>query len=189
MEVVGCKFVMVGCDVKMVRQDMALHEVDAGAHIGCLLVKISELDHLSKSQAESIQDLEIDNESKDLFHEVRVSELALFESKKSRTINVGGHSFHLDVSPEKYGWHSMFLFIEKAVDWEGSLDVKATFEVVSYSGLHPAMYFQKKKLRNVFSKFHSSWGFKNYVETTILKSEEFVKDGHIMFKAKITIKP
>jgi hypothetical protein len=56
MEVIECKFVGVGCKMKMPRKDISLHENDANAHIGCLLTKINELENC-------IQIVSGDNES------------------------------------------------------------------------------------------------------------------------------
>lgn len=176
MELIDCKFVGVGCEIKLLRKDMPLHENDAGAHIGCLLSKINKLEKF-------IQTLSGDNEIKNLVLKVPVSQL---DSRiRSRIITISGHSFHFHIfpNPDNIGWHSWYLTLVKIADQVDFIDVKAVFEVVSYEENHLA---KKRTLMHMF-KLGEQWGYRDYIETAVLKSEIYGDYGQVTFNVKIAI--
>jgi hypothetical protein len=167
MEVIDCKFVGVGCQMKMSRIDIVLHENDANAHIGCLLTKIKELENYIQC----------------LVLKIPISQLV--DVRQSRTITVSGHSFHFKLYPnsDHIGWHSFFLHLEKDDDWVGLVDVTAIIESVSYSDLHPV---RQKTLDHIYQRGDNR-GYKDYMETIVLGGDGYVKDEQITLRVKITI--
>jgi hypothetical protein len=56
MESISCKFAPVGCKIMLLRKEMPIHEIDASAHIGCLLEALQTSQAaLQISQAKSIE--------------------------------------------------------------------------------------------------------------------------------------
>mmetsp|Transcript_11975 Transcript_11975/g.11624 ORF Transcript_11975/g.11624 Transcript_11975/m.11624 type:complete len:394 (-) Transcript_11975:174-1355(-) len=176
MEVIDCKFDLVGCEMKLPRKDILLHENDGNAHIGCLLTKINKLENY-------IETLSGDCESKYLGLKIPISDLV--DVIESRTITVSGHSFHLQLYPNSnhVGWHSLYVHIEKDDDWVGHVDVEVNIELISYSDLHPT---RKKSFKHIYQD-NKNRGYEKFMETAVLGGVGYVKDEHITLKVKITI--
>jgi len=215
MESICCRFVGVGCETKLTRKDMPLHENDGGAHIGCLLdalqtaqVTIRELKGDQGTAQEMIRKLKVDQgtaqkeikfqgniigllrlESKytELIYTFPVSELV--KAVRSTNINVSGHNFFLTFQPKAHvaGWHSLFLHLVEDTSRLGPVNVEAIIDIVSNSELHPSkkIIFDDTYLRST----GYAYGNSKYMETTELNEMRFVKDECITLRAKIFIKP
>jgi hypothetical protein len=126
MELVNCAFVECGCNVKLRRIDMPLHEKDTGAHMLCLLgafqtakKKIIDLEEALSEQSQKIaaQDAVIsrlDNpDSSQVILRVLASEL--HKKHFSSTGNISGCEFIVLLLPNRFsdGWHSLLVQLKK----------------------------------------------------------------------------
>jgi hypothetical protein len=213
MESICCRFVGVGCETKLTRKDMPLHENDGGAHIGCLLdalqtaqVTIRELKGDQGTAQEMIRELkasqeiarvkidfqgnkirllELRSKYTELIYTFPVSELV--KAVRSTNINVSGHNFFLTFQPKANvaGWHSLFLHLVEDTSRLGPVNVEAILDTVSYRDLHPS-----RKIIFDYT-YHGAIGYGKgeYIETTELNEMRFVKDECITLRAKIFVKP
>jgi hypothetical protein len=177
MESVGCKFGSVVCKVNLMRKDMSLHENDAGAHIGCLLVAL-------QTAQTKITQLEHDAKYTELIVKVPVPKLNdRFSSSK---INVSGHTFVLNFRPNSThtGNHSLFLQLLEDASLIGPVNVEAVLQIVSYSA-HPTL---SKSFKYTYLEpcVGGGYGCPTMIETTELK-KHFAEDGFITLRAKIAV--
>jgi hypothetical protein len=75
MEEVGCKFAVSGCDKRLLRRDMPLHEIDAGTHLVCLFEAHQRVLAQVRDQAEEIQNLKCSTDSIEISIKINVCEL------------------------------------------------------------------------------------------------------------------
>jgi hypothetical protein len=204
MELIGCKFAAAGWKVKLLREDMYLHENDASLHISFLLEalqkaeeRIVELEENQVIAQNSFTILEnfvttiiTESVSSPLLFNIPIP--AFDDDVVSTTINISGHNFRLKFtrSRNEAGWHSMY-YIKLLPDSQriSSIVVKVAIELVSHSGFHPDIS-PIRQHRDVIRKTDEIcyWGYENFVETALLNDERYIKDEQISFKERITVK-
>jgi hypothetical protein len=183
MESIACKFGSVGCKVELMRKDMPLHEVDAGAHIGCLLEALQTAQAKINEQGQLIESL---SSSMKLIFKVPISRLDA--AMTSTSINISGHKFYLSLSPnpEKAQWHKLFLFLDVNELQNYPVNVESEIKLLSYSENH--LPHPNKNFNYLYPKAVGC-GYKCYIETSVLKNEDHVRDGHITLIATIRVIP
>lgn len=185
MESIACKFGSVGCKVELVRKDMPLHEVDAGAHIGCLLEALQTAQAKISEQGRLIESL---SGSKKLIFKVPISRLDA--GMTSTSINVSGHRFALTLTPSPYtaNWHMLYLYLLDPNEIQNSpVNVASEIQLISYSERKDHPPNPNKTINYLYTKAHYAYGSRKYRETSILKNEDHVRDGHIILIATIHV--
>lgn len=203
MEFIDCKYAMSGCKIKLLKKHMPLHESDDGVHISGLLdalqtaqekiiesnqfiltahMKISEQDQILKSQAKII------SENSSLFFTAPISQLK--RRLEPSTINISGHRFKVALQPSLYnkGWHNLEIECKRYNELPMITNVRADIELVSNSALHN--HAESIKKEHIFeAKPGLITIFTNYIETSVLTSDMYVKEGKITLIAKISVTP
>jgi hypothetical protein len=181
LELIDCKFATAGCQKKIQRRHMSLHENDAGVHLNCLLnalqtaqTKICQMDKVIKS-------LISDGVTAELIFYVNISQLN--SNITSHTIDVSGHKFYLELKPNN-GWHLLYLELVEDPNRDfSSFNAKVVFTVVSFIDIDYAREFNHTYLGT------GGRGFVKYIPTRVLENEGFIDDdGEITLKAKINIR-
>jgi hypothetical protein len=206
MTLIGCKFAVAGCEIKLTRKDMPSHEDDSGAHMSYLLdslqtaqlrirqldlfqltavANISQLQEHSRTQARLINTLTSDVENTKFIFKIRVSQLR--RRNRSTDINVNGHRFTLLLYPnsENRNWHSIDFSLLRDNHRVGTVTVDSEFQLVSYSANHPAININ---FRQVYEDA-DSWCMNKFIDTRVLESPWHEKDGTITIVVKIRVVP